>query len=511
VGFTTWSPGQRVGPYTLARVVASGGMAEVWEARLDGPVGFAKRVAVKRLMSSLADEPQFVNLFLDEARLMAGLTHPHICQVLELGEFEGSWWVAMEFLAGHTAYQVMRETVKRGWRLPLELAVLIARDTAEALAYAHGKHDESGQPLGIIHRDVSPQNVMVTYEGVVKLVDFGIAKAATRTVHTETGQLRGKMAYMPPEQARGEPLDARADQFSLGATLFELATHTRLYGNLKEMDLFREVATNPEPLPSGKSRLPELPDALDAIIARMLERDRDKRYPTMTEVRDALTAYLNDNSNSLPTTEALKKYMSGCFPPEERPAMGTLTGTTPSSFQSQSKPIDTAMGRALRKDRRPLVAAAAALLLLGAGAWVLLRPEPVAAPAPVPLALAAEAPRPAPAPPPPVEPPADVQAADAGTEGLDLALPDDDLSPLTMKTSPAKPAVKKKPGLLSLQTTPWSIVYFGSKNLGETPLVNVPLPPGTHRLRLVNDEKKVSTTIEVEMKSGQVTTKRLKL
>ncbi|MCU0699621.1 MAG: protein kinase [Myxococcaceae bacterium] len=492
-------------------------MAEVWEARLDGPVGFAKRVAVKRLMSSLADEPQFVNLFLDEARLMASLTHPHICQVLELGEFEGSWWVAMEFLAGHTAYQLMRETVKRGWRLPLELAMLIARDTAEALAYAHGKHDEQGQPLGIIHRDVSPQNVMVTYEGVVKLVDFGIAKAATRTVHTETGQLRGKMAYMPPEQARGEPLDSRADQFSLGATLFELATHTRLYGNLKEMDLFREVATSVEPLPRARSRLPELPESLDAIIARMLERDRERRFPTMTAVRDALTAALNEGTDSLPTTEALKKYMTACFPPEERPAMGLLTSSTPSSFQSQSKPLDPAMRRGVKP--RPVVVGLVVLGLLGAalaGGLVVRtldapRVEPVAPPPPAPTVVATlEV--------PPSEPvitvepePAPTLPADAGFEGLDLGAGEDGRPTPATKAGAARPVAKKKPGLLSLQTTPWSIVYFGAKNLGETPLVNVPLPPGTHRLRLVNDEQKVSTTIEVEMKSGQVTTKRLKL
>ncbi|MDX2010271.1 MAG: PEGA domain-containing protein, partial [Myxococcaceae bacterium] len=223
--------------------------------------------------------------------------------------------------------------------------------------------------------------------------------------------------------------------------------------------------------------------------------------------------YLNDNSNSLPTTEALKKYMTACFPPEERPAMGLLTGSTPSSFQSQSKPIDTAMGKALRRDRRPVLAGAAVLTLLVAGAFFLMRtPAEAVQPPPAPPTRTVEAP-PAVVPPPPVEPPPAVATAeaalDAGLEGLDLA-PEDDLSPLVGKVAP-KAVVRKKPGLLSLQTTPWTIVYFGGKNLGETPLVNVPLPPGTHRLRLVNDEKKLSTTIEVELKSGQVTTKRLKL
>ncbi|MBL8917587.1 MAG: serine/threonine protein kinase [Myxococcaceae bacterium] len=510
MAYLSWHPGQRVGQYTLSRVVASGGMAEVWEARLDGPVGFAKRVALKRLMPSMAEEPQFLNLFLDEARLMAALTHPHICQVIELGQHEGTWWVAMEFLAGHTAYQLMRETVKRGWRLPLELAVLIGRDTAEALAYAHAKQDESGQSLGIIHRDVSPQNIMVTYEGVVKLVDFGIAKAATRTVHTETGQLRGKMAYMPPEQARGETVDSRADQFSLGATLFELATHTRLYGNLKEMDLFREVATNAEALPRARSRLPELPEALDDILARMLEREPDKRFPTMTAVRDALTQFLAENSTSLPTTEALARYMTSCFPPEERPALTTLSGGSPASFRSSHDVLAT------HRRKRWLMGGLVAVLAVGvAGAVLATRPAP---PADDPAAMEArpDASVVATAAAPDV-PPEDAGAASLAPDvlddaGVELADEEDTLSPIAPGKRPSpKAVVKKKPGSLSLQTTPWTIVYLGKKNLGETPLVNVPLPPGLHRLRLVNEEKRLSTTIEVEIKSGAVTTKRLKL
>ncbi len=474
-------------------MVASGGMAEVWEARLDGPVGFAKRVAVKRLMPSLSDEAQFVALFLDEARLMASLTHPHICQVLELGEKDGCYWVAMEFLAGHTAYQLIRETLKRGWRLPIELGVLIARDTAEALAYAHAKTDEAGNSLGIIHRDVSPQNVMVTYEGVVKLVDFGIAKAATRTVMTETGQLRGKMAYMPPEQARGEPLDGRADQFSLGATLFELVTHTRLYGTLKEMDLFREVAAKDEPLPRGRSRAPELPEVLDEVLARTLARDREQRYGSMIEVRDALSAFLNDNSHSLPTTESLARYMASCFPPESRPAFTTQS----------SRP--TAVRAEPRGGRRFAVAGlVAALVVMAAVFWgwssrapAVAAVEPIqpAQPPAAPLVVVV---------PPLVEPPVEA-SVDAGLE-LELA----PIAPAAVDPKPKSAAARRaKPGFLSLQTTPWTLVFFGRKNLGETPLAKVPLPAGVHRLKLVNDEKKLSTTIEVEIKPGQTTTKRL--
>ncbi len=496
-----------MGAYELTRLVASGGMAEVWEARLDGPVGFAKRVAIKRLMASLSEEPQFVGMFLDEARLMAGLTHPHICQVIELGERDGSYWVAMEFLAGHSAYQLIRETVKRGWRIPVELSVLIARDIAEALAYVHAKTDESGKPLAIIHRDVSPQNVMVTYEGVVKLVDFGIAKAANRTTITETGQMRGKMAYMPPEQARGETIDGRADQFSLGATLFELVTQTRLYGSLKEMDLFREVAVANTPLPSVRSRLPEIPEALDELISKMMARDPANRFKTMSEVHEALATYLTDNAQSLPGSEALTLYMSNCFPPESRHLFSSQTGTPSLS----GRDLHNSRSRVSSRRSRWAVAAAVvvAALVVGVVAW-----SPWASPEPVVAQLQPPQVTP-PAPPVKADPPPAVVEAPPEPPPLVPADPeeDSDLAPLTTATaeSPGKPPVKRlAKGYLSLQTTPWTLVYLGKKSLGETPLVTVALPAGTHRLRLVNDEKKLSTTIEVDIKPGQTTTKRLK-
>jgi len=477
-------------------------MAEVWEARLDGPLGFAKRIAIKRLMAGISEEPEFVGMFLDEARLMASLTHPHICQVVELGELDGSYWVAMEFLAGHTAYQLVRETVKKGWRLPIELGVLIARDVAEALAYAHGKTDDSGRPLGIIHRDVSPQNVMITYEGVVKLVDFGIAKTANRTTVTEAGQMRGKMAYMPPEQARGEALDGRADQFSLGATLFELVTQTRLYGPLKEMDLYREVATSEAPLPRARSRHPDVPEALDDLIARMLERDPNRRFKNMNEAHEALSAYLSDAAQSMPSTDALALYMTSCFPPESRAAFTTNPGT-PSAWSPRR-------ASSMRGDRRPLVAglvvASLLVVLLAWRPWAddpppLVRPPPPVVATPTP-------PAPEPAPPlPPSEPPPAAPIEPALPDPMDLT----PLAPAAVVPS-GKPLAKKaaKQGALSLQTTPWTLVFLGNKSLGETPLVNLPLPAGTHRLRLVNDEKKLSTTIEVQIKPGQTTTKRLK-
>jgi serine/threonine-protein kinase len=500
---------QRFGQYTLVRPIAVGGMAEVWLAKLDGPQGFEKKVALKRMTATLSEQPQFVAMFLDEARLMAGLTHPNICQVFELGERDESFYVAMEFISGQTVHNVMRNAVRKQQKLPLELAVKIIRDAADALSYAHTKHDENGNPIHIIHRDVSPQNLMVTYEGVVKLLDFGIAKAATRTTATEVGQLKGKLSYMPPEQARGDDLDPRADQFSLGVTLFEMVTHTRLYPAMKEMDLFREVATGTEPYPSARSRDPSVPEELSAIIEKMMARDREGRFASMAEVRDRLTQFLHGLSSSIPTNEATAQVMRLLFPPEEREkeqaqtSLATPHRSSVSSFSSlPAAPAVDPGGSGKRKLGLGL-GLAGVVVLGGVLAFALARPE---APPPVLMVTV----------PPHVE-----AAVDAGLEAMPTPLADakpvegDDVVALAElppdpKPKEPKPRVVAK-GKLSLQTTPWSNVYFGKKNLGETPLVNVELPVGRHRLKLVNDEKKLSTTIEVEIKANQVTSMKLKL
>ncbi len=493
-----FQPQQRFGQYTLVRPIAVGGMAEVWLAKLDGPQGFQKKVALKRMMGTLAEQPQFVTMFLDEARLMSGLNHPNIGQVFELGEREESFYVAMEFIDGQTVQHVMRAVTRAKTRLPLELAVKIARDAADALHYAHTKVDEQGRPLHVIHRDVSPQNLMVTYEGVPKLLDFGIAKAATRSNATEAGQLRGKLSYMPPEQARGDALDPRADQFALGVTLFEMLTHTRLYPAMKEMDLFRFVATGTEPYDTAHQRDPAVPEEVSAIVARMMERDPAKRYATMAEVRDVLTAYLLDLSQSIPSNEALANFMRATFPPEARQAeaKGELSSSLPPLVMGE-------LSQSARHPRRNVALLGGlgvlAVVALGFALWP-STPEKEAPPPQQSPVVAVPPTPPAPLPPPPV-----AEVIDAGEEVV--------VTPVEAPVAAVevkRPAVKGK-GRLSLQTSPWSIVYFGKKSLGETPLVNVPLPAGRQRLVLINDERKLKTTIEVEIKPNQTTTLKLKL
>jgi serine/threonine protein kinase len=501
---------QQFGQYTLVRPIALGGMAEVWLAKLDGPVGFQKKVALKRMTGTISENPQFVSMFLDEARLMSSLTHPNICQVYELGQKEESFYVAMEFIDGQTVQHIMRAVVRAQAKVPLPLAVKIIRDAADALQYAHTKTGEDGQPLRIIHRDVSPQNLMVTYEGVPKLLDFGIAKAATRSNSTEVGQLKGKLSYMPPEQARGEALDPRADQFSLGVTLFEMLTHTRLYPALQEMDLFRLVAFGTDPYDQARQRDPSIPDELNDVVVKMMSRDPAQRYASMAEVRDALTGFLHDTSRTTASTEALTEFMRVTFPPEVREQQQ-------SKLSSSSYPrVPTGTGASKVKALRSSPARTAVLVglgLVGVSALAVAfwpsepPPEPpVGEPPPI-----AQGVTPPPVADVPTPVPGDVGPAPPEDAGVVVAVSDPDLAPLAALDAGVKPKAVVAKGKLSLTTTPWSVVTFGKKSLGETPLVNVPMPVGTHRLVLINDERNLKTTIEVEIKPNQTTTMKLKL
>src|SRR5580692_2855373 len=220
--------GRSVGKYQLLAVLGRGGMADVFLALSRGPMGFSKLVVLKRLRRALADDKGFRNMFLDEARLAARLNHPNVVHTHEVGEDKGNYFIAMEYLEGQSLNKVIHELSKRGETLPELVCARIISDALAGLHYAHELKDFDGTPLDIIHRDVSPHNVFVTYDGQVKLVDFGIAKAALSQVQTEVGVLKGKVAYMAPEQAMGTDVDGRADIFAMGIVLWELLAQERL-------------------------------------------------------------------------------------------------------------------------------------------------------------------------------------------------------------------------------------------------------------------------------------------
>ncbi|MGH9856754.1 MAG: protein kinase domain-containing protein, partial [Acidobacteriota bacterium] len=221
--------GINFGQYLLLDKIATGGMAELFLAKRKGVEGFEKILAIKRILPHMSDNEEFVTMFIDEAKLAAQLTHHNICQIFDLGKIENAYYIAMEYVNGKDLRAILRSSRAKTKPMPIDLAVLVISKIASALDYAHRKRGSNGQPLNLVHRDVSPQNILISYEGEVKLVDFGIAKAATKAHVTQHGALKGKLLYMSPEQAWGKTVDKRSDIFSLGIVLYELLTGRPLF------------------------------------------------------------------------------------------------------------------------------------------------------------------------------------------------------------------------------------------------------------------------------------------
>jgi serine/threonine protein kinase len=263
---------RRFGKYELVELLGHGGMAEVWRARLRGAAGFRRTVVVKRVLSHLVADAEFVALFVAEAKLSARLTHPNIVQVFELGEVDGDYYLAMEYLHGRDLASVM----KSGSAVHPALAAAIAANICRALAYAHDFADDTGRRLRIIHRDVTPANIMLTDGGAVKLLDFGIAKALTEATKTQTATLKGKLGYMAPEQIEGQPFDHRVDLFAAGVVLHEMLTGRRLFAGRSELETLALTSSAEVAPPSSLEA--NVPAALDRICARALARDPGERY-----------------------------------------------------------------------------------------------------------------------------------------------------------------------------------------------------------------------------------------
>lgn len=278
--------------FTLLRQVAEGGMGTVHEAILHGPEGFEKTVAIKTIKEELTQDPEFVAMFVGEAKLVADLVHGHIVQMYQLGRVGDTWYMALEWVDGVNLYEIAKRHQERGTRIPVELSAYVASRVARALEYAHGKRDRDGHVLGVVHRDISPRNVMVSREGFVKLADFGIAKARNLMRDAEGEVLLGKARYMSPEQARMEPTDARSDLFSLGVVLHELVLAQPLFVGESTTTILEAVESRQ--IPRLKELDPSVPDALDAIVATALERDPARRYPDAGAMAVALEHFLYD-------------------------------------------------------------------------------------------------------------------------------------------------------------------------------------------------------------------------
>jgi serine/threonine protein kinase len=278
------------GRYSLLERVATGGMAEVFRAKRKGVEGFEKTVAVKRILPHLSSNKEFVEMFVAEAKMVASLSHPNIVQIFDLGKIDDTYYIAMEFVEGVDLRTVLTRARTRNTLPGVDLAALIAARVSAALEYAHRQRDGEGRELRIVHRDVSPQNILISDEGEVKLVDFGIAKAATKASHTDSGSLRGKLLYMSPEQAWGKPLDKRSDLFALGAVFYEILTGHLLFSASSEMSVLERVREARFVSPSSLN--PAVPIELEAVAMRLLNKNPAERYQDASEVLLELDSYL---------------------------------------------------------------------------------------------------------------------------------------------------------------------------------------------------------------------------
>lgn len=304
-------PIRTLGRYELLRRIAKGGMGEIYLARARGTAGFEKSCIIKTILGHLAEEDEFVTKFLDEGRIVVQLVHGNIVPVFDMGEENGEYYIAMEYIPGRDLREVTKRLGVRAETMPMDLALFVTSEVCKGLDYAHRKTDESGESLGIVHRDVSPSNVLISREGEVKIIDFGIARAAGRLGKTVSGRIQGKFCYMSPEQAGGKPLDSRSDIFSAGVVLYELLTGFRPFegdSDLQSLDLVRQCEYDP---PSTLNA--EVPPEIDEILARALAKDADDRYQTIDRLQVDILQYLYTTGTS-PTPSAVARFLAEVFP-----------------------------------------------------------------------------------------------------------------------------------------------------------------------------------------------------
>jgi serine/threonine-protein kinase len=331
------------GRYELLKRLAGGGMGEVYLARQRGLDGFQKLLVIKTLLPHLCEDEEFITMFKDEARVTAQLIHPNICQVFEFEQAGGVFYMAMEYLRGEDLRRLWKACEQRGTPLRVPLICRIVADALAGLDFAHSLRDGGGEPYRIVHRDISPQNILVTFEGGVKVIDFGVAKAAGRAQHTRTGALKGKYSYMSPEQVSGLEVDGRSDIFALGIVLHELLTGRRLFKADSDLQTLARVRECNVPPPSRIN--PQLPAGVDQIVLKALAKDPAARFSTAQEFRLALEEWLIQgrmSASSAHLAEFLKTIYAERLDKENRlgPLLGDagFTGPAPGATPSRSAP-----------------------------------------------------------------------------------------------------------------------------------------------------------------------------
>ena len=300
----------RFGKYQLVELIAHGGMAEIFKAKSYGVSGFEKTIVIKRILPTYSDDREFVDMLIDEAKICAALQHANIVQIYDLGRLEGRYYIAMEYVHGIDLIRVLARLRKAKRQLPLELVCFVLSEALKGLDYAHRAVDPDGEPLKIIHRDFNPSNILLSYQGDVKVADFGIAKANVRDSKTVSGGLKGKMGYLSPEQVGGKDLDPRSDIFTAGITMWEMLTSRRMYAGGTELDVLLKIRD--AIIPNVADFAPDAPEGLVSIMARALLKNRAERWRSAGEFKETLEDYLFDRGVKVDATH-LEGYLKHLF------------------------------------------------------------------------------------------------------------------------------------------------------------------------------------------------------
>ncbi len=496
----------RIGRYELVARLGEGGMGEVLLARLRGESGFEKLVVIKRLRADL-ELGAYVTMFLDEARLSARLAHPNVCEVFELGTEEGRHFLVMQHLEGADLTRVLEAAAALPEEARLRLATGLLVQACEGLHHAHELRDEAGQPLGVVHRDVSPSNLFVTLGGVLKVLDFGIAKARTSTARTDTGMIKGKYPYMSPEQVRGEPIDRRSDVFALGICLYEALTGKPLFHRATEA--LSAMAVLDDEVPRVDAVRPAVPAALADAVAQALARDRAHRPPTARALGLALSEAARPLGGIMPGVEIgehVTRWLGGAAA-RQRARAGE---PRPAAPEEAASPVDDASRPPDDASRRTLLARPAPAPPAAASSEVRRRAVlPWIAPLSIAVLLAVVAVRQwtgVPAPPPapdaraaafPLSLPAAIAPAMDGPARAAAPPPRPERAPADRRE--AERRGDRRPGFLSVDSKPWARLFIDDRPSGMTPLLEHALPPGRHRVRAVLDSgAEQSFTVHIE-------------
>lgn len=365
----------RVGRFDVLGRLAVGGMAEIFLARQSGEADTSRLLVIKFIRTSLGDDPQMAELFEREARVVMRLAHPNICHVYEVGKWRGRHFIAMEWVHGVTMRDLYRTARSQSAVVPVPVVVKVIAQVAEALDFAHRARDRSGRPLGIVHRDISPMNIMVSYDGVVKLVDFGVAKIDTSVTHS--GTIKGKFAYMSPEQAQAKHLDSRSDIFSLGIVLWEMLTGRRAYQLESQFETLRAIVERE--LPPARSINPSVPEELDRILARCLKKERDDRYSSAVALQEDLAAFLVSQKevvNASRISRLMRDYYGETSPTPKLDRSNEASGSFVGGIEPQAPLGGPPPATGTPRRRVPWATLTLLGLLLGGAAAVLLVVDP---------------------------------------------------------------------------------------------------------------------------------------